>query len=74
MRHRRHGAQPSRTVQLFLLKVEGARARGLGEIELPRLPRAGEPLQTALGTCVVTSARRLADGVPYAGKIVCRLR
>jgi len=73
MRHGAGARNPPPTVRLFLLKVEGARAKGLGEIELPRLPRAGEPLETALGSCVVTSVRPLADGSPYAGKIVCRL-
>jgi hypothetical protein len=58
----------------FLLKVEGPKVNGLGEIELPRLPRKGDPLDTALGAGIVTAARPLPEPALYAGKIVCRVR
>ena len=60
-------------MQRFLLKVEGASVKGLGEIELPWLPRKGDPLQTSLGSCIVTAVRPLPEGMAHAGKIVCRL-
>ena len=40
-------------------------------IELPRLPRIGDPIETQYGTLLVAEAE-LTPGSQYAGKIVCR--
>jgi hypothetical protein len=61
-------------VQRFLFKIDGPSFRSLGEIELPRLPREGDALETWLGSRVVTAVRRLPELDSYAGTIVCRLR
>jgi hypothetical protein len=61
-------------MQRFLLRIEGPAMTGVEDMELPRLPREGDPLETSLGSCIVTSARLLPEGVSYAGKIACRLR
>jgi hypothetical protein len=59
-------------VERFILTVEGANLEEVEEIELLRLPLVGEPVETHLGTCVVTSTEALAAG-SFAGKIVCRM-
>ena len=48
--------------------------RALGEIQLPRLPKEGDSLETWLATCIVTAVRPLPAPSIYAGTIVCRLR
>jgi hypothetical protein len=60
-------------VQRFILTIEGSNLEDVEEIELPRFPLAGEPVETRLGTCVVTRTEPLAGETPYAGRIVCRM-
>jgi hypothetical protein len=60
-------------VQRFTVTIEGPNWQDVDEIELPRLPGKGEPIETKYGTCLVTQADPLPDPGPYAGKIVCRL-
>ena len=61
-------------MQRFVLKIEGPAMTGVEELELPRLPQEGDPLETSLGSSIVTAARLLPEGAPYAGRITCRLR
>jgi len=69
--------RPSRAkvdrVQRYILKVEGANLEDYEEIELPRLPSDGDPIETRFGTCVVTETSVLADNNTYDGSIVCRM-
>jgi hypothetical protein len=60
-------------MQRFILTVEGPGLEDVDEVELLRLPEEGEPIETRLGTCVVTRAEPAPEGSQYAGKIVCRL-
>jgi hypothetical protein len=60
-------------VQRFILTVEGPALHDVDEVELPRLPLEGEPIETRLGTCVVVRAEPAAQDSEYAGTIVCRL-
>jgi hypothetical protein len=60
-------------VKRFIIKVEGLALEEFEEIELPALPRAGEPIETRYGTCLIVSAEMFDEGNRYAGEIVCRL-
>lgn len=59
-------------VERFTVTIEGPNWEDLDEVELPRLPGEGEPIETKYGTCLVTRAEPLPDSGVYAGKIVCR--
>ena len=60
-------------MQRFILTVEGSNLEDLDEIELPRLPEEGEPIETRFGTCLVVRTEPAADSSSFAGHIVCRL-
>ena len=60
-------------MERFILTVEGSNFQELDEIELPRSPVDGDPIETNLGTCVVVRTESLSDESQYAGRIVCRL-
>ncbi len=57
----------------FILTIEGPNLEDVYDVELVQLPEVGQPIETRLGTCVVTRAEPSPDGSQYAGKIVCRL-
>ena len=57
----------------FILTVEGPNMEDIESIELPRLPMAGEPIETNFGTCIVVSTTQSAAGGQYDGTIVCRM-
>ena len=57
----------------FIVMVEGPNLNDVGEIELPRLPGEGEPIETRFGTLIVTSTEVLTGHASYQGKIVCKL-
>jgi hypothetical protein len=58
-------------VERFIVSVEGPGWETHEAIELPRLPRIGDPIETQYGTLLVAEAE-LTPGSQYAGKIVCR--
>jgi hypothetical protein len=60
-------------LQQFILMVEGPGFEELDEIELPRLPQEGDPIETKLGTCFVVRTESASNGGNYDGRIVCRL-
>jgi hypothetical protein len=60
-------------LQRFILTVEGPTLNDVDEVELVRLPEEGEPIETRLGTCVVTRAEPSPPESQYAGRIACRL-
>ena len=55
----------------FIITIEGPGWTEVDEKELPGPPDEGEPIETKVGTCVVTHAELLADS--DHGTIVCRL-
>ena len=57
----------------FILTVEGSNFQELDEIELPRPPADGDPIETNLGTCLVLRTEPLDDSSQYSGRIICRL-
>jgi hypothetical protein len=60
-------------IQKFVVTIEGPGWDDFENVELPRLPDEGEPIETKYGTCLVTRAEQAPDMEGYAGKIVCRL-
>jgi hypothetical protein len=65
--------QNRRTVQRFIVAVEGSNFNDFEDAELLRLPVEGDTLETKYGTCIVTAAEPLPDNQEYAGRITCRL-
>jgi hypothetical protein len=57
----------------FIVSVEGIGWSDVEEIELPRLPNVGEPVDTQYGTLPVAETAAAPEGGPYVGKIICRL-
>ncbi|HET7856592.1 MAG TPA: hypothetical protein VFL41_09060 [Gaiellaceae bacterium] len=58
-------------MQRFTVTIEGAGWTDVQVLELPRLPREGELIETKYGTCLVTHSESIADTEPFAGRIVC---
>jgi hypothetical protein len=58
-------------VHRFIITIEGPGWTELDEVELPKTPDEGEPIETKVGTCVVTQAELLPES--DLGTIVCRL-
>jgi hypothetical protein len=58
-------------VHRFIITIEGSGWTEVDEKELPGPPDEGEPIETKVGTCVVTHAELLPDS--DHGTIVCRL-
>ena len=61
-----------RLIQTFIVTIEGPGWKDLQDIELPRLPDEGEPIETKYGVCLVTHAERTPGMQRYDGTIVCR--
>jgi hypothetical protein len=59
-------------VQRFIVIVEGLPLEEYEEIELPRAPTQGEPIETRYGTCIVMRTEPPEEGSPYRGRIVCQ--
>jgi hypothetical protein len=57
----------------FVVTVEGPNLEDLEEIELPSLPREGDPIETRFGTCVVVRTESVTDSSGHEGRIVCRM-
>jgi hypothetical protein len=60
-------------IQRFIITIEGTGWEDLQDVELPRPPGEGEPIETQYGTCIVTRVESLPNAGQYDGKIVCRL-
>lgn len=61
------------SVLRFRVTIEGPNWEDFDEIELPRLPSEGDPIDTKYGTCVVVRTEALPDTDQYAGIVVCRM-
>ena len=55
----------------FVITIEGPGWTEVDEVELPRPPDEGDPIETKVGTCLVTHAELLPDS--DHGTILCRL-
>jgi hypothetical protein len=58
-------------MQRFTITIEGQGWTDYQDLELPRLPREGELIETKYGTCRVTHSESLPKTERYDGKIVC---
>ena len=58
-------------MQRLVVTIEGAGWSDVQELELPRLPREGELIETKYGTCRVTHSEPTASTEPFDGKVVC---
>ena len=58
-------------MQSFTVTIEGEGWTDVQNLELPRLPREGELIETKYGTCRVTHSEPVAKTEGFDGKIVC---
>jgi hypothetical protein len=49
-------------IQRLSVTIEGTGWEDFEDLELPRLPGEGEPLETKYGTCLVTQSEVLPEG------------
>jgi len=56
----------------FIITIEGPSWTDVEDVELPRLPDAGESIETKFGTLLVDHAEEAPDLAAYAGRIFCR--
>jgi hypothetical protein len=59
-------------VHRYIITIEGASFEEVDKVELPAPPQPGEPIETNLGTCIVTGTESMPAESGYAGKIICR--
>jgi hypothetical protein len=57
----------------YIITIQAASFEDVDNVELPAPPQPGEPIETNLGTCIVTSTESMPAESGYAGKIICRL-
>jgi len=60
-------------VRRYIVTIEGPGFEEVDNVELPAPPEPGEPLETNLGTCIVTRTEPMPADSEYAGRIICRL-
>ena len=60
-------------IKRFMITIEAPNWEDFEDVELPRLPKVGETIETKYGTCLVTRTDSLPGTEPYEGKIVCRV-
>jgi hypothetical protein len=58
-------------VHRFIITIEGKGWTEFDEVELPGPPAVGDPIETKVGTCLVTAAELPPNA--ERGTIVCRL-
>lgn len=59
-------------MQSFTVTIEGEGWADVQNLELPRLPREGELIETKYGTCRVTHSESVVKTEGVDGKIVCK--
>ncbi len=58
-------------MQRYLITIEGSGYTDVQEIELPRPPGPGEPIETQLGTCIVSRVEPFPSESRFDGRIFC---
>jgi hypothetical protein len=61
------------TVYRYIITIQAATFEDLDNVELPTPPQPGDPIETKIGRCIVTSTESMPDESEYAGRIICRL-
>ena len=59
-------------VRRYIIIIQAAGFEDVDNVELPAPPHPGEPIETNLGTCIVTSTESMPVESGYTGKIICR--
>jgi hypothetical protein len=57
----------------YIITIEGRTFEDVDNVELLGPPQPGEPIETRLGTCIVTHTEPMPADSGYAGRIICRL-
>lgn len=57
----------------YLIIIQAATFEDLDNVELPAPPQPGDPIETKIGRCIVTSTESMPAGSEYAGTIICHL-
>jgi hypothetical protein len=61
-------------VRRYIITIEGPSFEDVDKVELlGPPPQPGEPIETQLGTCIVTRTEPMPADSGYAGRIICRL-
>jgi hypothetical protein len=60
-------------VYRYIITIQASSFEDVDNVELPAPPQPGEPIETNLGTCIVTSTESMPAESEYAGRIICRL-
>jgi hypothetical protein len=60
-------------VHRYLIIIQAATFEDVDNVELPALPQPGDPIETRIGRCIVTSTESMPAESQYAGKIICHL-
>ena len=63
----------NRQVARYIIIIRGASFEDVDNVELPAPPQPGDPIETKIGRCIVTSTESMPAESEYAGKIICRL-
>ena len=57
----------------YLIVIQAGTFEDLDNVELPTPPQPGDPIETKIGRCIVTSTESMPAGSEYAGTIICHL-
>ena len=57
----------------YLIIIQAGTFEDLDNVELPTAPQPGDPIETKIGRCIVTSTESMPAESEYAGRIICRL-
>ena len=57
----------------YVIIIHAGTFEDLDNVELPTPPQPGDPIETKIGRCIVTSTESMPAESGYAGRIICRL-
>jgi hypothetical protein len=60
-------------VHRYLIIIQTATFEDIDNVELPAPPQPGDPIETKIGRCIVTSTESMPAESGYSGKIICHL-
>jgi hypothetical protein len=60
-------------VHRYLIIIQAPTFEDLDNVELPAPPQPGDPIETKIGRCIVTSTESMPTESEYSGKIICHL-
>jgi hypothetical protein len=57
----------------YVIIIHAENFEDVDNVELPTPPQPGDPIETKIGRCIVTSTESMPAESEYAGKIICHL-